>query len=180
MRKQISLILLVSLMILVAIPVWAEDQMFISGKVESGGYGGTMAKVSNVGGTSAILVGGYGGWLINHSLMIGYGGYTLAGDIKAPVLDPLSQNLLYYGFHYGGLVLEYIYQPSSLTHITVNSLVGWGSVNYHLKNSTNESYASNVFVFEPGVNCELNISKFLRADLGVSYRYIPWVELDAT
>ena len=159
----------------------AQEQTLIDQPIQSGGYGGPVVRFSEFNNKFAVLVGGYGGWLINHSFLLGGGGYGLVNNIIA---SPAAQ--LYYGatsdlrtqFGYGGLFLEYTGDPNALIHYSVSTLIGGGSVNYGYWNSFSQSYydalsrTSTVFVFEPGVGAELNITRFFRLNSGVSYRLV--------
>lgn len=164
----------------------AQEQTLISGQIESGGYGGPVVKFSKLNDKFALLVGGSGGWLINHSLLIGGGGYGLANSISAP-----KAAQAYYGggddlkiqFGYGGLLLEYIGGPNDLVHYSISTLIGAGGVHYGYWNDFSDSYyddrsrASAFFVVEPSVGAEVNITRFLRSNVGASYRLIRGTDL---
>lgn len=174
------------LALFIAAQTFAQEQTLISGPVEHGGYGGPVVKFSSVSDKFAVLVGGYGGWLINHSFMIGGGGYGLANSIHA---SRTAQ--LYYGtgdnlaiqFGYGGLVLEFIGIPNSLVHYSVSALIGGGGVNYNYIHDVynpffdNTQHNSACFVLEPGAGVELNITRFFRMNAGVGYRLVRGTDL---
>ncbi len=165
---------------------FAQEETLISGPVESGGFGGPVVKFSGVSDKFAVFAGGYGGWLINHTFMIGGGGYGLANTIRA---GRTAQ--IYYGtgdnlrmqFGYGGLVLEYIGLPNNLVHYTISTLVGAGGVNYdYINNYMNvyfDGYDHNspCFVLEPNVGLELNVTPFFRINAGVGYRLVRGTDL---
>ncbi len=159
----------------------AQEQTLISGPVENGGFGGPVVKFSDIDNKFAILVGGYGGWLINHSFMIGGGGYGLVNNIHA---SQAAQ--LYYGtgdnlrlqFGYGGLMLEYIGEPDKLVHYSVSTLIGAGGVGYNYLDNFYNSFqedngrTSAFFVLEPSAGVELNVTRFFRLNAGASYRLV--------
>ncbi len=70
---------------LVAFPAFAQEETLIKGDVESGGFGGPVVKMTSLNGQDGILVGGRGGWILNHSFIIGGGGYGLANNVRAKV-----------------------------------------------------------------------------------------------
>ena len=83
---------------------FSQEETLLSGKLQSGGFGAPTVKFTLIDGLGAVLVGGYGGWLINHSFLIGVGGYGLANAISyhsngtvSPQLD-LYPNL-YFPYH---------------------------------------------------------------------------------
>ncbi|RPH38121.1 hypothetical protein EHM92_00845, partial [bacterium] len=91
-----------------------EEETLLGGGFESGGYGGPVVKFTNVKGEFAVMAGGYGGWLINHSFMLGGGGYGLVThhylDVPAGLFlgNPPAGRM---EFNYGGGILEFIFSP---------------------------------------------------------------------
>ncbi len=169
--------------------VSAQEETLINGPIENGGFGGPVVKFSQVQNKFAVLAGGYGGWLINHSFMIGGGGYGLVNNIKAPLAAHFyygTPNDLSIEFGYGGLVLEYIGQPDMLVHYSVSALIGAGGVGYGYYPDFNNSFYDNAdhssafFVLEPAAGAELNVTRFFRINGGISYRLVagaqlPWI-----
>ena len=158
-----------------------EEETLISSKIESGGFGGPVLKIGSINGQTGILVGGRGGWIINHTYIIGGGGYSLANDIKARILGPNGERYLSFG--YGGLELEYISGSDRLIHYSVMALVGAGGLSWQDKNpnlhadlnSENDTF----FIFEPGVNVTMNVTSYFRISGGVSYRFISGTQSSA-
>jgi len=163
-----------------------EETLLGSGKITSGGYGAPVIKYTQIKGEPAILVGGKGGWIINHSFIIGGGGYGLVNNIDANNTFAAMLSEPYLNFGYGGLELEYIVQSDQMVHFSVNTLIGAGGVSYrpsffdeHRDNWNNwDSPSDAFFVFEPGANVELNVIDFFRINAGVSYRLISGVNFD--
>lgn len=164
-----------------------EETLLGSGEISHGGFGGPVIKYTQIKNEPAVLLGGRGGWIINHSFIIGGGGYGLVNNINRnyPFVSGYLLNRPYINFGYGGLELEYIALSDNLTHFSVCTLIGGGGVsyrnnlweendNYNDWNSPNDAF----FVFEPSVNLELNVIDFLRLNAGVSYRFISGVNLD--
>jgi hypothetical protein len=168
-----------------AIPLLAAEQTLITGQVDHGGYGGPVVKYAQIGPEKAdgILVGGQGGWIIDHKFVIGGGGYGLANkvaadwyDVKTYVGEPGSYIL---NFGYGGLLLAFISQSDELVHFEVFSIIGGGGVDYGLDDYIEHESATSdaIFVAEPGANVILNVTPFFRIGLGVTYRYVSGVDL---
>ena len=165
-----------------------EETLLSNRKVTHGGFGAPVVKYTEIKGEPGLLVGGRGGWIINHTFVIGGGGYGLVNDKEANnylVYYPWG-NKPYLNFGYGGFELEYIIQSDNLMHFSVYTLVGAGGVSY--RNSlwdNNEDGWNNwaspsdaFFVFEPAANFELNVIEFFRINAGVSYRFISGVNFD--
>jgi hypothetical protein len=164
--------ILLFLLLIFTFPALAQDETLISGEIESGGFGGPAIKITTINGENAVMVGGRGGWIINHSLVLGGGGYGLVTDVKAKVPDSIHQ---YIEMGYGGLDLEYISLSNDLLHLSVGLLIGGGGIGY--KNENNNVFngtnnKNSFFVLEPSVHANLNITHFFRIAAGVSYRYI--------
>jgi hypothetical protein len=176
MKKFIGIVLMLILVVSVA---GAEEETLLSGDIEHGGFGGPVVKFTELKDEFGILVGGRGGWIINHTFVIGGGGYGLVNsDIDEREISP--DTTIYMTMGYGGLDLEYIANFNKLIHMTVSTLIGGGGIDYMVK-SRNEDWdhghyrgddADAFFVFEPAINGEMNILKFFRVDAGVSYRFI--------
>lgn len=97
-------------------PAAAQEQIVAGGGLESGGFGALAVKLSDVADDFEVFVGARVGWIINHTFVIGAGGYGLASDNRAVA------------FGYGGLELEYINRSGKPLHYSVYTLVGGGGV----------------------------------------------------
>ena len=163
-----------------SIPVFAEDETLIKGKIESTHIGSAELKFSPISGNSGIMIGGYSGQLYNSSYFFGSGGYILANRIQAPDLGPtFNTKNLYYNFCYYGFVFEYMNNPSKLVHLNGKIFVGPGFVNYVPSNFdfTQGPGSSYCLVIEPEVSLTLNVSESLRAGLSLGYRTVSGVNL---
>lgn len=178
MKRLIAVFVLVSL---VVSPVVAQEmQSIFSGDIKSGGYGGPVVKISDIDGETGVWLGGKGGWVINHRLVIGGGGYGLINNINEVEIDSTRSRYLIAG--YGGLILEYIYQPLKVAHINTGILIGAGGVGHQFRDEDDdESWSSNggdaFFALEPSIGFELNVARHIRCELGVSYLYTSGAEL---
>ena len=147
-------------------------------KISHGGYGAFSIYYSKINGENALLVGGKGGWVINHRLTLGLAGYGFVNDLEVNYFDDKKGMNLSGG--YGGLLIEPIIMPYELVHLTVPVLIGAGGVTYFDNNWWKDHiYPSKAFfVFEPGLELELNIIKFMRIGLGISYRITSDIGID--
>jgi len=156
---------------------FAQEQMLLSGPVTSGGFGGPVVKFGQFGGEWGVLTGGRGGWIINHSITLGGGGYSIVNDV--PVVGS-PEDKPYLELNYGGLEVGAILHSDKLTHFSANILFAGGETGYRTS-FTDEDYYKDVnnhynykkdkvFVLEPTVNLVVNITSFFRIGAGVSYR----------
>jgi hypothetical protein len=166
--KKIVLLLLLAF----ALPALAQEETLINGEIESGGFGGPGLKITNINGENALMVGGRGGWIINHSFVLGGGGYGLVTNVNAKVTDSVHQ---YIEMGYGGVEIEYIPSSNDILHLSVGLLVGGGGIGYKREDNDvfNASHKnSSFFVLEPSVNANLNVTHSFRIAAGVTYRYV--------
>ena len=169
-------------MILIAAPLFAQEETLISGKVEHGGFGGPVVKFTQMKDEFAMLVGGRGGWIINHTFVIGGGGYGLVSEIEADALS-FTGEPLYLAVGYGGLELEYIASSNKLVHFSVPVLIGAGGIDYIERDFEDHHFDDHYFdgdvffIAEPGINMILNVTSFFRLGVGGSYRFVSGVEI---
>ena len=161
--------------------------LFGDGEVTFGGYGGPKVAYSSFDGKDIWLVGGRGGVIINHSLVLGGAGY---GIVNSPIYTnfthrDLTYDEAYLQGGYGGFIIEGIIWPKKIVHISVPVLIGAGGIMFTDQRYPDEhsDFQNHVivhnafFVVEPGVEVELNVVRFMRLTAGVSYRYAPKLEL---
>jgi hypothetical protein len=170
MRIMVSVLIL-----LIPLSAGAQDETLISGRIESGGYGGPEVKFGNINGDWEVLVGGRGGWIINHQYVLGGAGYGMATRGE---LIPMNFPGLYEQFElgYGGLMLGYVSRSHRLVHVTVDVIIGGGGISAPHDDSFRSFDSDAFFVFEPNVNFILNVTPNLRFGFGGGYRVVAGVE----
>ena len=171
----------------------AQEKTLVNPETEitSGGFGGPVLKYTTLNNHGGLLVGGRGGWIINHSFILGGGFYGLATEVPVDVLisgDIILKNADNLNMYYGGLEFEYVVAPLQLVHLSFYSLLGMGYVGYRkiLENEICEKECKEkgisgdvYFVFEPAINIEMNITTFFRINAGLSYRFTEGAEYQA-
>ena len=166
-------------------------------RVEQGFVFAPDARVTEVNGETAALVGGYAGWMTDRTWMVGAGGYWLANQD-----DDLKMA-------YGGMVVEYLARSQERIGFGARSLVGGGRAT--LGSTVGEYFGVNgdiglpapdprhggasrllrgghrgapfpiaadteilvreyFFVVEPQANVIWHFTRWARLDLGVGYR----------
>lgn len=157
---------------------WGQDSLFGPlREVDHGGYGALVIRASKLKGDTGLFIGGRGGWLINHHLAIGGGGFGQVLSIE----DPESEDA-YLHFGYGGGFFAYHLFPQYAVHAVVGALVGAGAVAYSQRGEGTRSRdeADAVFVLEPSLDLEINMVSFARLLVGISYRWVADVDLPRT
>ena len=154
------LLILIILVLIIPVSAFTEEKTLAGDGIDHGGYGGPVVKFMSLGGNLGVLVGGRGGWIINHTFVIGGGGYGLASDVK---IDGNDLKL-----DYGGFELEYIWRSDSVLHFTIHMGIGGGKVEM-----IDPVYNSDKFFYiEPTFNGEVNLLKFFRINAGVGYFWV--------
>jgi len=158
-----------------------EEETLFQGEITHGGFGGPVVKFTQIRDELGVLVGGRGGWIINHTLSLGGGAYGLANEIAGPDTLPYIKPLLNLG--YGGFEIEYLWHSGRLVHSTFSLLIGGGGVGYYEGNDQRDydrddhwENWDSFFITEPSFQIELNVTAFLRMDVGASYRFVSGVE----
>jgi hypothetical protein len=157
-------------------------------KIDHGGYFGLSVGYTQVDGNNSLTLGGRAAWLIDHHVAIGLGGNSF---ISEPFVEGDFPNVdqagLYLMGGYGGLLIEPILAPNFPVHVSFPILIGGGGFVLNEESvfvvDQYDYYAGpynwdSFFVFEPGVEIELNVIKFFRVGFGVSYRLTSNLHID--
>jgi hypothetical protein len=145
----------------------------------SGGYGALTNKFTSIGGKFANLTGIYGGWYINHKVMLGIAGAAVNNHIPVPSkFSAVPGTLMSYEYGQFGFMSEYVLKSNRLMHLSFQLFAGMGfNTQYNRFDGDNDDTFNEYrkrtdwfIVTEPGVNVELNVLKWMRFCPGVSYR----------
>ncbi|MGM0558752.1 MAG: hypothetical protein ACQEVA_20365 [Myxococcota bacterium] len=146
----------------------------ISGDASHGDYGGPSLKLSSVDGDLAMFLGARGGWIIDHTVVLGLAGYMSVNDIDAR--QRFGDERATVNFDYWGVFGEYIISTNDVLHLTLDLFGGAGRAFYEPDSGADPDAIpdehTSVFVGEASVNGELNITKHLRLTLGGGYRHV--------
>lgn len=155
--------------VIFAVSLIAEEKTLASGSFHSGGYGGPVLKVGLVNGEIGLFSGGRGGWIINHTFVVGGGSYTLMAEVETDGPSP-DQKKMYLDLEYGGLELEYIHNSDEILHWTIHATLGGGAVRLMEHDPREKIEDDGLFIFEPSFNCDVNVFPWFRLGFGASYR----------
>ncbi|MBC8342801.1 MAG: hypothetical protein ISR55_05310 [Bacteroidetes bacterium] len=158
-----------------------EIKTLFGGEIAGGFYGSYDMKVTSFTKNAGLMTGGKGGWIINHQLVVGGGGFGLSTHSSFDISSHETRDsFAHFQCGYGGLLIEYIIWPEKPVHASFPLLVGAGGVRIHeSENGYFLDYTigrllerSSFFVVEPGIDLELNLLKWIRFGVGMSYRYV--------
>lgn len=163
--------------------IFAQEETLVgTGEITHGWFAAPVLKISNVNNGTGVFIGGRGGWIINHTFVLGLGGYGLVTDVKANNLISINNSDAFLALGYGGFELEYIVMSDNLVHFTAYALIGGGSVTYRGELWDDwddwDFGHDSFFVIEPALNAELNITSFMRLNAGFSYRFFSGLDFD--
>lgn len=151
------------------------------------GFGATDLKIGDFIGERALLVGAYGGFIINRRYLFGLAGYGIVTNVEFDGEIPnqgIQKPLNLHG-GYGGVLVGFTVAPRELIHLSVPILFGAGAFeisddDFFVNNPADSEFTvenSVFFIVEPGLELEFNITKYFRIGAGASYRYITGTEL---
>jgi len=151
-------------------------------KISHGGYGSISVGWTQIDSKDVLTLGGRAGWLIDHHVTLGVAGKAFMNSVYVDGYWPTNEGFnegYYLVGGYGGFFIEPIIAPHSPIHVSFPILIGGGGL--ALNENTWHDYDweydyyepfdwDSYFVFEPGVEIELNVVEFFRIGLGASYR----------
>lgn len=161
-------------------------------KIAHGGWGAPTIHYTRIMDQDALLVGGRGGWLIDHRVTIGFAGHGLTTPVYNEAYDSflvengqLIQRKSILNMGYGGLLIEPIIGYKSPVHISLPIIIGAGGIGYQSFTSLPTNFnpltyrddSQAFFVVEPGIELEMNLIPLVRLGLGASYRYTSDINL---
>ncbi len=174
-----KILILLMLLLLTAGLQARDDEILFSGTVTHGGFGGPVVTFSSIKSNLGVMVGGRGGWIINHMITLGGGGYGLVTNI--PIIPSTAgSDSLSLGIGYGGFEMGFIMNSWKLTHLSFFLLIGAGGasqVKWDADDFDMDNNGDAFFVLEPSMEAVLNFTSFFRISAGASYRYISGLEM---
>src|SRR4030042_4517019 len=91
--------------LMISAPLFAQENTLFHGKMEHGGFGGPVWKMDMVSGEARIFTGGRGGWIINHTVVLGGGGSSMISEMKTDLT--YEESPLFMRMDYSGFEIEY-------------------------------------------------------------------------
>lgn len=158
-----------------------EIRTFMGQNNSVGGYGALSMQYSQIDNRDAFVFGAKGGILMGHMVSMGL---AINGFFNDKHYDPITGNNQHLAGGYGGFFFEPILLPKYPVHVSFPVLIGGGGIGIMNNNDNSwdnkwHSEASDAFmVIEPGIEVEMNITRFFRFCVGAHYRYTTDVQID--
>lgn len=157
-----------------------DEPQYIFGSGEfTGGWGGLSVKGSHIDGLDAVFIGAKGGVMFDDHITIGLAGSWFVSPVGQGIQDTIS----FVGGQ-GGFFIEPAILAKKPVHFTVPLIIGAGGIAHNVvwdEDTNNENKVTNgsaFFLFEPGLTLEMNMTKFMRIQLGGSYRFAYGLNLE--
>ena len=174
--------ILVTIAVLSAVPLLAHAQngdraaahSVFTRPVEVGAYLSADANIGRLNGTNHVLAGADIGVLLNHRFSLALTGEGLVNGDEDDASSTTDDRLR---FGYGGISLGYVIAPTSMLHYVADVTVAGGSVRHKTDEPNTDDDGDHIFVLQPSISAEVNLSRYFRAAAGVSYRAVSGVNL---
>jgi len=139
------------------------------------GMGGPFMQFTVVDGEFAHMLGGGGALMLSNFWV---GGYGLGTTNHIPINDTRylpDRSDAYLSLSHGGFWLGYSLFSDRAIHVSISSLIGWGSLS--VQNENWEENSDPIFAVVPTLEVEFNLTKFFRISAGASYNLYAFVDL---
>lgn len=138
------------------------------------GFGGPMVSATLLNQDLGFTIGGKGGAIFNETLAFGGLGF---GTVNSPGFtgDNLTGNTsapLEMSYGAGGVFFEYIFNFGDRIQFSIPLNLMAGGVSVYESSTETEVESTALFIIEPGINIDLNISDNYTQSFFISYRQV--------
>ncbi|HLO60797.1 MAG TPA: hypothetical protein VK179_18745 [Bacteroidales bacterium] len=161
----------------------SDDIQTLMGRNNSvGGYGAISMRYTELEDKDAFVFGARGAIVMGHMMSLGLAGAGFFNDVH---YNSASNQDVSLAGGYGGFFFEPVIMPRFPVHVSFPVMIGAGGlavVSQEDNDNWNDNYkseASDAFmIIEPGVELELNVTRFFRFSVGAYYRYTSDVDIE--
>jgi len=130
-------------------------------------------KITSIKSQTTELAGGILGASVGRALYLGVGGYTLINSVN---IDSGAMKLKAFDIWYAGAHADYTLFSTELFHGSLSGFVGGGQAGNSELAAGSDS--ANIFIAEPDINLEFNLTSTLELGAGIGYRFVNGSDLD--
>jgi hypothetical protein len=135
----------------------------------AGGFGGPYVKLTSIGSTPLLMIGGAGAWKFGSHFYLGGAGYNTVSDQNSITLDNKGKPLnTKFETGYGGLLLGSVFAVNDWLRLDLNLLIGGGGFSFA---DSSKSLNNGYFILEPGLNLGTAINHWFAVGIGVGQRF---------
>lgn len=145
-------------------PKFQQQNLFGGDGFSIGGCGGPVFRGTFINNQLYFSSGGEGYAIINHTFLIGGGGYGTPLRYSYSTSDKGIS-----GIGWGGLILGYIFFPEAVVHPYIKTLIGAGGIGYVSNNTEMDGAA--FFVMEGEAGAEINVIDWVRVCPYIGYHF---------
>jgi hypothetical protein len=127
------------------------------------------SELGSIGGSEMLSLGIRGGVNVNSKYT--FGGYYM-GSLNNVKPSGMEQVMGYMDMRAGGVYFEYTLLNERLVHFSFPLNIGYGEVEWGTDNDELEFGERNFFTIEPTALLEINLHKYVKANLGGGYRWV--------
>jgi hypothetical protein len=161
-----------------------EIQTIFKRSNRDGFYGAISVGYSPIDNTDGMVFSSRGCWIMDRWFGIGLGGTGFVNNLNQ-IEDYLLENSFndrsYLAGGYGGIVIEPILASRKPVHLSFPILLGGGAI-APVSDDTHTQPYSDIedvyFVAEPGIELEVNFTKWLRIAAFATYRYTSDIDIE--
>ena len=152
---------------------------------------GTTLKVGELNTQDAFWVGGETGVIFGQDLGIGFAGYGMVNSVKSENTSSDDKSL-YFQSGYGGLLIEPVMFENRVLSVSFPSVLGAGGIaettTFGLIDQYEDFYLDEgeilegdaFWVVEPGAQLNLNVTRWMKINAGITYRKTFGLDLPET
>ena len=130
-------------------------------------------KITPIKSQTTELAGGILGTSVGRALYLGVGGYALVNSVNT---DDGALKLRAFDIWYVGAHADYTLFSTELFHSSLSGFLGGGQVNNSAASASSDS--ASLFIAEPDINLEFNLTSTLELGVGIGYRFVNGSDLD--
>jgi hypothetical protein len=139
------------------------------------GMGSLFMQFTAVDGEFAHMMGGGGAILVGDFF---FGGYGLGLTNQIPASKYTDYRVGdYLSIGHGGFWMGYSLFGDRPIHVTISTLLGWGTLGLRGDYYVDTFLPDNIFVMSPTLEVELNLTHFFRLGAGATYNLFTFVDL---
>lgn len=132
-------------------------------------FGGAIAEIA-VDPHAGIAVGGLGGVAVGDFM---FGGFGMTAYYNRVNLEKFSYDK---SISYGGLFTAYTLFAEEEAHLFANIRLGQGKVHLKSQENTGLDISDNIYVLNPEVGMEVNVSSWAKFIISASFRWVNGVD----
>ena len=180
-------ICVITVALLLSLTAWGQDTqepkfLFQGNNVSLSAFLGFTAEFTCIEKDFALCNGGSGAFLLNHRWFLGgYGMGLTTAHYRDDLKDIVNIERPRLRFSHGGLYFGYIHRHHKPFHCAISLKAGGGKIAlvdeyFHYSPLDEMKAVDKVFVISPRLDVEMNFTSWMKAYIGIGYRYVGGID----